>query len=229
MAQPAKRAHPNSAVFGLCLNRDDTLCATGANDGTAIIWRLPERVCVHVPPSHSATAVKAVAVLRHDDEVKCVLFLHDGRLASATTAGSVHVWLASGAPAAVLKGHTDRVYALALHPCDAVLASGSDDRTIRIWDTDTLQCRRVIDCGAIVESLVFVFDDVLAAGLGEARVAAFDCHTGARVMQYSHNTSEYVYGLAVSPLDMHAEGRFALRRLSLTPHSARVPFESVIE
>ena len=40
-----------------------------------------------------------------------------------------------GAPA-VLKGHTGPVYAVAFHPKDQTLASGSLDKTIRVWNLD---------------------------------------------------------------------------------------------
>ena len=38
-----------------------------------------------------------------------------------------------------LKGHTDRVYSLSLHPDGRRLASGSRDGTVRIWDIETQQ------------------------------------------------------------------------------------------
>jgi WD40 repeat protein len=52
----------------------------------------------------------------------------------------IHLWHAdSGAPHAVLRGHTAPVRALAYGPDDRRLASGSDDKTIRIWATDSGQ------------------------------------------------------------------------------------------
>ena len=177
---------------------------TGANDRTAVVWEADSRALLGTlaASTHSFAAVTKKSTLQHDEEVKCVLFLHDStHLACGTASGEIRVWsVATGAAAASLLGHTDRVYGLALHPCEHVAVSGSDDRTIRTWCTDTHRCMRIIDCGAIVESVLFAFDDVLVAGLGQACVTAYDCRTGHVVRRYSHHTSQYVYGLAVSPL-----------------------------
>ncbi len=42
-------------------------------------------------------------------------------------------------PTKTLKGHTAKVFNVAWHPYfDYILASGSDDSTIRVWDTKTV-------------------------------------------------------------------------------------------
>ena len=41
------------------------------------------------------------------------------------------------ASAKLLKGHTDKVLALDLDPCDRLIVSGSQDKTVRLWDLNT--------------------------------------------------------------------------------------------
>ncbi len=55
--------------------------------------------------------------------------------------GSVRIWNArrldeQADPVAVLRGHTKLIRALAFHPTEPRLATGSDDLTIKLWTTD---------------------------------------------------------------------------------------------
>jgi WD40 repeat protein len=70
-----------------------------------------------------------------------VAFTSDGArvLISAYTADSApHVLdLTSGSVVAVLEGHTDAVFGVAISPDDSTAVTASDDGTLRIWDTRT--------------------------------------------------------------------------------------------
>jgi WD40 repeat protein len=45
--------------------------------------------------------------------------------------------LETGKLARTFKGHTDRVYAIALSPDEQIIASGSADKTIKLWHLNT--------------------------------------------------------------------------------------------
>ena len=54
--------------------------------------------------------------------------------------GDGRIWIydvASGAQFAMLSGYTERIRALAFAPDNSLLASGSEDNTLRLWDTAT--------------------------------------------------------------------------------------------
>ena len=72
----------------------------------------------------------------HTFEVRQVLFLPDGRLASCSNDWTVRVWDTQGRRAPiVLKGHSNWVLAVALLP-NGWLASASSDLTIKMWDLE---------------------------------------------------------------------------------------------
>jgi hypothetical protein len=57
----------------------------------------------------------------------------------------VRVWDAdSGAQLACLTGHQDLVTSVAFAPDGRRILSGSDDRTVRVWDAETGTCQEVI-------------------------------------------------------------------------------------
>ena len=99
-------------------------------------------------------------------------FALDGRtlLASGGGDGVVRIWdHATGAPLAVLDGHTGAVNAVCALTLDGrtLLASGADDRTIRIWDATTTTWL-IVPVHHPVRVIVYASDAlvaVVAAGL----------------------------------------------------------------
>jgi len=79
----------------------------------------------------------------HAGSVERVIFLPDGRLASAggnvsgSEFGEVKIWDLSTGRDLDLRGHTGWVTGLACSPDGRRLATGSNDRTVKLWDTTT--------------------------------------------------------------------------------------------
>lgn len=92
--------------------------------------------------------------------VTALAFSSNGRfLASSAGSGDIFIWNISFCnPAdkiATLEGHRLAVRAIAWSHHEPKLASGSDDKTVRIWDTDTWTQLFVLDAHKVHVTRVF--------------------------------------------------------------------------
>ncbi|MEK6705313.1 MAG: WD40 repeat domain-containing protein [Bdellovibrionota bacterium] len=107
-------------------------------------------------------------------------------------------------PIMTLKGHDKMVRSVAFSPNGKMIASGSDDQTIRLWDTKTGKLIRMLNveyCTA--ESVAFSPDGkVLAAGYNDGTIQLWDIETGKNIStlkDYSGSSVYVVYSIAFSP------------------------------
>ncbi|MFP6763974.1 MAG: hypothetical protein VB858_10155, partial [Planctomycetaceae bacterium] len=99
-----------------------------------------------------------------------------------------------------LEGHTDRVRSVAFSPDGVRLASSSNDRTLKVWDTVTGRLTRTLKGHrATVQSVSFSPDGKwLASGSGDRTVKVWDTATGKETLSLKgHRTA--VMSVAFSP------------------------------
>jgi len=116
----------SSAAF----SPDGARIVSGSYDGTARIW--------------TVDGTRTPTVLAHEGAVTAVAFRADGLRVATGSDKLVRVWDVTGHAVATLSGHTGRVTAVDFAPTGHDLASGSEDRTVRVWNTDTLVTRGIL-------------------------------------------------------------------------------------
>ncbi|KAK3366724.1 hypothetical protein B0T24DRAFT_367243 [Lasiosphaeria ovina] len=96
------------------------------------------------------------------------------------TSGSADTTISTAQLQRTLEGHSGSVYSVAFAPNSTVLASGSYDHTIRLWDASTGQLQRTLEGhSSAVSSVAFASNStMLASGSYDNTIRLWDASTG---------------------------------------------------
>lgn len=117
------------------------LVLTGGGDKTVKIWSLEDYSCLRTLEGHTNSVLKVLWMPIHPPDATSANFRSQPPLQVATAGGDglVKIWDAStGEAVATLDNHSDRIWALTVHPETNALISGGGDSTITFWKDTTV-------------------------------------------------------------------------------------------
>ncbi|CAI7650205.1 unnamed protein product [Penicillium bialowiezense] len=160
-------------VCSMAFLPDAMLLASGANDRTICLWDTATGVLKQTLKGHPAGWIYSIVISP------------DGtQLASSSNAGPCLWDIAASVrhdnlEGQTLEGHSDIVRALDFSPDGKLLAAGSDDQTIRLWDTVTCTLQQILKGhSSWVESVAFSPDGGRLASGSMYALLLWDTATG---------------------------------------------------
>ncbi len=137
LAHPEFLTGHEDTLWDLVVSPDSRWIASGSKDGTIIVW------------SVSDGEIAQQWVAHHYAPVMSLAFSPDSQsLVSGGRNGEVVIWdISEGSlheVVGVLKGHVEPVTCCAWSPCGNVIASESQDESVRLWDTRTFHQLRTL-------------------------------------------------------------------------------------
>ena len=186
-------------VWSVAFSPDGQTLASSSSDRTVKLWE--------------ASSGKCLKSLRgHSQQIRTVAFSPDGKtLASGSDDHSVRLWNQhTGECLRVLQGHTSWVSSVAFSPVsnavatkgtsDSLLASGSEDQSVRLWETRTNLCLKTIQGHSNgVWSVAFSPQGTtLASGSQDGVIRLWNSNTGKCIREFPAHSS-WIWSVTFSP------------------------------
>jgi WD40 repeat protein len=174
------KKHTNR-IWSIAFHPQGHLIASGGDDHAARVWEVSTGQCTKTIQGHR-NAIYALALLPHSGQ--------QNLLASAHEDQTIKLWdvnlnapqqLKVGLqPFRILHGHSNRVFSVAFSPNGQFLASGSADRTIKLWNPHTGKCLNTLHGhGSWVWAIAFSPDsNLIVSASHDHTIKIWDVHSG---------------------------------------------------
>ncbi|RAL16301.1 WD40 repeat-like protein, partial [Aspergillus homomorphus CBS 101889] len=169
-------------ITHVAISSDGSL-VSASSKGTFQRWDSISGTCVHTS--------------RHETELLEALALFpDGRIVYALYGESVvKIRDPRDELLSTFYGHSDRITSIALSP-RGMVASGSCDQTVRIWNPELQSCAMTLEHSDMVSSVTYSFDgEILAVGLANGYIQTWSSKSGICLQALQGHSSE-VYSVA---------------------------------
>jgi WD40 repeat protein len=176
---------------------DGRLLASSCYDQTIRLWDVSSGKCLKV------LNVLGVALLLGEESstLETLAFRCDGVTLAIGINDQVWLWdIRTANRIRTLRGHTALVRPVAFSPDGCLLASGSEDHTIRLWEVSTGECLKVLQGHTHwVRSVAFSPDgSLLVSGSNDHTIRLWEASTGECLKVLQGHTA-WVVTMAISP------------------------------
>jgi serine/threonine protein kinase len=173
-------------VWGAQFFNDGKLLATAGDDNFLKIW--------------DGTKQEPLKVFEHPSAVRGLAISSDGRLFAGDRKGGLHVWSVDSSEPLLQAQQTGAIYAVAISSDNKTLATAGSERTIRLWNAETLKQRLTLEghAGQVYGLSFNASGDRLASAGWDGTIRIWDVSAGKLLHSWAGQSRD-LWSIAFSP------------------------------